>query len=50
MKTPTDLQTMANGVTGTFHPDSDTSITIQHATLTPQAGGLQLVITRHALQ
>ncbi len=45
VKTPTDLQTMANGVTGTFHPDSDTSITIQHATLTPQAGGLQLVVS-----
>jgi hypothetical protein len=45
VKTPADLQAMANGVTGTFHPDGDTSITIQHATLTPQAAGLQLVIT-----
>ena len=45
VKTPTDLQNMASGVTGTFHPDSDTSITIQHATLNAQAGGLQLVIT-----
>jgi hypothetical protein len=41
----TDLNNMALNIRGTYHPDGDTTITVQNASLQPSAAGLLLTIS-----